>query len=162
MISGLKSKNYEERCAESGIQTLADRRLDQDLAQVFRYSKNVGNIGTEKMFETAAARDGATTRQSGAPENFKLPAARLDIRKNSFAVCTVQRWNELPSHIKSSRNCEAFKQDLKIAREWWEAATEQQLMSATAGHPRERAGDTATPLHRRRWWLTAKVCIFPR
>jgi hypothetical protein len=113
MISGLKSKIYEERCAELGIQTLADRRLDQDLTQVFRYSKNVGNIGTERMFEKAAARDGATTRQSGDPENFKLPAARLDVRKNSFAVRTVQKWNDLPAHIKTARNCETFKRDLK-------------------------------------------------
>jgi hypothetical protein len=113
MISGLTSKNYEERCAELGIQSLADRRLDQDLTQVYRYSKNVGNIGPEKLYERAAARDSPTTRQSGDAENFKIPAVRLDLRKNSFAVRTVQRWNELPSHIKSARTCEAFKRDLK-------------------------------------------------
>jgi hypothetical protein len=113
MISGLTSKEYEERCAELGIQTLADRRLDQDLAQVYRFSKGVGNIGPETMFEKAAARGGPVTRQSGDSENFRVPVARLDIRKNSFAVRTVQKWNDLPQNIKSAKTCEGFKRDLK-------------------------------------------------
>jgi hypothetical protein len=28
---------------------------------------------------------------------------------------------------------------------------------STEGQPREGMGDTKTPLHRRRWWLTGKV-----
>jgi 3-deoxy-D-manno-octulosonate 8-phosphate phosphatase KdsC-like HAD superfamily phosphatase len=42
MVSGLQHRIYEDRCKELGIQTLAERRKDQDLAQVFRYSKSVG------------------------------------------------------------------------------------------------------------------------
>jgi hypothetical protein len=113
MVSGLTSNLYEDRCAELGIQTLANRRRDQDLAQVFRYSKGVGGIGAEKLFESAADRDGPRTRQAGDESNFKLPAARLDIRKNSFAVRTVQHWNQLPPEIKKAKNCETFKMGLK-------------------------------------------------
>jgi hypothetical protein len=113
MVSGLASKIYEERCAELGIQTLENRRRDQDMAQVFRYSAGVGGIRADVMFEAAAARDGPVTRQTGDGSNFKIPAARLDIRKNSFAVRTVQHWNRLPPEIKAARNCDTFKRDLK-------------------------------------------------
>jgi hypothetical protein len=32
MVSGLKARTYEGRCKELGIQILAERRNDQDLA----------------------------------------------------------------------------------------------------------------------------------
>jgi hypothetical protein len=71
----------------------------------------------EIMFERAAARIGPVTRQSGDAENFKIPVARLEIRKNSFAVRTVQKWNNLPPNLKSARTCESFNRDLKKWRE---------------------------------------------
>jgi hypothetical protein len=117
MVSGLNGRNYEERCSELGIQTLKQRREDQDMAQVFRYSKGIGNIDAERLFERAAMQEGPVTRQSGDRENFKIPAARLDVRKNSFAVRTVQHWNELPAKIKSAKDCQAFKRELKRQRE---------------------------------------------
>jgi hypothetical protein len=117
MVSGLQHRIYEDRCTELGIQTLAERRKEQDLAQVFRYSKSVGGIGPEVMFEAAAAREGVITRQTGDGLNFKIPAARLEIRKNSFAVRTVKHWNQLPIEIKSAQDCEAFKKKLKKWRE---------------------------------------------
>jgi hypothetical protein len=58
MVSGLNGRNYEERCSELGIQTLKQRREDQDMAQVFRYSKGIGNIDAERLFERAAMREG--------------------------------------------------------------------------------------------------------
>jgi hypothetical protein len=74
-------------------------------------------IGPEVMFEAAAAREGVITRQTGDGLNFKIPAARLEIRKNSFAVRTVKHWNQLPIEIKSAKDCEAFKKKLKKWRE---------------------------------------------
>jgi hypothetical protein len=117
MVSGLNGMTYEERCRELGLQTLEQRRQDQDMAQVHRFSKKVGNIGTEQLFEKAAIREGPVTRQSGDAENFKVPAARLEIRKNFFTVRTVQKWNELPKAIKSAKNGEIFKRELQKWRE---------------------------------------------
>jgi hypothetical protein len=39
----------------------------------------------------------------------RLPAARLDLRKNSFAVRSVRIWHELPDQIKSVKTKEPFK-----------------------------------------------------
>jgi hypothetical protein len=44
---------------------------------------------------------------------IKLHAARLDIRKNSLAVRTVQKWNELPSYIKSAKTHTHSREILK-------------------------------------------------
>jgi hypothetical protein len=117
MVSGLNGMTYEERCRELGLQTLEQRRQDQDMAQVHRFSKKVGNIGTDQLFEKAAIREGPVTRQSGDAENFKVPAARLEIRKNFFTVRTVQKWNELPKTVKSAKNGEIFKRELQKWRE---------------------------------------------
>jgi hypothetical protein len=75
-------------------------------------------FNTDLLFEKAAIREGPVTRQSGDAENFKVTAARLEIRKNSFVVRTVQKWNELPTIIKSAKNGEIFKRELKTWREY--------------------------------------------
>jgi hypothetical protein len=113
MVSGLKHKDYENRCKELGIQTLAQRRQAQDLAQVYRYSKGTGNIKLESLFDKPTTRAGPVSRQSGDSENFKVQMARLDIRKHSFTVRTVQKWNALPRYIKTAKNMESFKSELK-------------------------------------------------
>jgi hypothetical protein len=41
MISGLKEREYEARCREIGIETLEERRINQDMAQVYRYKEQV-------------------------------------------------------------------------------------------------------------------------
>jgi hypothetical protein len=70
MVAGLNGMTYEERCRELGLQTLEQLRQDQDMAQVHRFSKRVGNINTDLLFEKAAIREGPVTRQSGDAENF--------------------------------------------------------------------------------------------
>jgi hypothetical protein len=50
MISGLAAGSYEEKCREIGLQTLQERRVDQDMAQVFRYKEGTGRI-VQNMFE---------------------------------------------------------------------------------------------------------------
>jgi hypothetical protein len=69
------------------------------------------------MFERIPVREGPVTRLAGNGNNLKLPAARLDIRKNSFAVRTVSKWNELPDQIKASKNVIQFKNRLKTHKE---------------------------------------------
>jgi hypothetical protein len=116
MVSGLKSKDYESRCKEIGLQTLEERRKNQDLAQVYRYKEGIGRI-EQNLFEKIDVREGAVTRAAAGYLNYKTPAAREEIRKNSFAVRTVREWNALPEKIKASRTCDQFKFGLKKWRE---------------------------------------------
>jgi len=47
MVSGLKGKSYEERCAELGLETLETRRIKQDMSLVH---KLISNGGGEELF----------------------------------------------------------------------------------------------------------------
>jgi hypothetical protein len=43
----------------------------------------------------------------------KIPAARLDLRKNFFSVRVCEKWNNLPSDIKCSVNVKSFKRNYR-------------------------------------------------
>jgi hypothetical protein len=43
----------------------------------------------------------------------KIPAARLDLRKNFFSVRVCEKWNNLPSDIKCSVNTKSFKRNYR-------------------------------------------------
>jgi hypothetical protein len=116
MVSGLTAADYEGKCREIGLQTLEERRIDQDMAQVYRFKEKTGGI-VHNLFETFENRPGAVTRAAGGQANFKQQAARGEIRKNAFAVRTVSVWNGLPEIIKTSRTCDQFKRNLKHWRE---------------------------------------------
>jgi hypothetical protein len=70
---------------------------------------------SRKNIRKANARAGPVTRLTGSASNFKPPAARTEIRRNSFAVRTISKWNELPEEVKNSNNATGFK--LKTHRE---------------------------------------------
>ena len=53
------------------------------------------------------------TRQSADPHNLKVPRARLEIRKYSFAHRVVPQWNRLASEAKECTTLAAFKNALK-------------------------------------------------
>jgi ribonucleases P/MRP protein subunit RPP40 len=116
MVSGLNSNEYTERCKELGIQSLEHRRLEQDLGLVYRYYRYMtgsGNLRPEILFEKIEARAGARTRLAAGTNNLKLPPARTEIGRNSFAVRVITEWNSLPDHIKEANTCEKFKNALQ-------------------------------------------------
>jgi hypothetical protein len=55
----------------------------------------------------------ARTRLAAGHDNLILPVARTEVRKNSFAVRVVSKWNRLPEEIKMSRTAEEFKRRIK-------------------------------------------------
>jgi ribonucleases P/MRP protein subunit RPP40 len=112
MISGLRGKTYLERCEEIGLQTLEQRRHLQDLSLVHKYMTGQGNLNYEHMFEKAQERLGMRTRLAAGEENLKLPAARTELRRNSFAVRTITKWNSLPDEVKKIGGSVQFKRAL--------------------------------------------------
>jgi hypothetical protein len=76
-----------------------------------------GGLVLEDMFERANDREGARTRQTTGRNNLKPPAARTEIRKNSFAVRAVKDWNELPDELKSIDDVKKFKKALRKHRD---------------------------------------------
>jgi hypothetical protein len=103
---------YEEKCRELDTETLETRRESQDMIQTFKFINGVGNINIENLFTKMDSRDQIRTRQATGKDNLRTLVARTDIRKNSFAVRVVSRWNNLPDEIKNSRTVQEFKRKL--------------------------------------------------
>jgi hypothetical protein len=112
-ISGMTGLSYMEKCKELDIETLETRRDSQDMIQTFKFLHGVGNINTDQLFMKMNAIDQIGTRLARGKDNLRTQIASTDIRKNSFAVRVVNRWNNLPDEIKTSRTVQEFKRKLK-------------------------------------------------
>jgi hypothetical protein len=110
MVSGLKSKDYRERCLELGLDTLEKRREEQDMAFVHKLALG-GQL--DKIFEVADSHDRPRTRQTEGEYRLIQKFARTDPRKYSFAVRVVDPWNRLPNDLKLANSKEHFKAKMK-------------------------------------------------
>jgi hypothetical protein len=106
-------KSYEQRCEELNLESLEERRKKQDMKLVHSMLLGKGNIRYETLFEKASNRQGARTRNTDGINNLKQPIARTELRKNSFAVRTINQWNGLPEDLKSCTTTEQFKRQIK-------------------------------------------------
>ena len=50
------------------------------------------------------------------PLNVKVPFARLEIRRNFFAVRAANQWNRIPAELKAATSKDNFKQMYKKFR----------------------------------------------
>jgi hypothetical protein len=100
-----------DKCRELSIETLAERRERHDLLQAYKILNGSGKIDYTGLF-TKIDREVARTRLAGGHDNLVTKQARTDVRKNSFFVRVVPKWNGLPDEIKKSKNAEEFKNRL--------------------------------------------------
>jgi hypothetical protein len=84
MISGLKGKDYEEKCKELKIETLQERRRINDMTQVYKLAAD--------------------------PLNIRPDYARTDTRMNFFSQRITTDWNKIPNEIKTSNSVNVFKE----------------------------------------------------
>ena len=113
MMVGLKGASYEEKCAEIDIEPLKIRREHADLIQVFKILHGYDEMAETLLFERSSVVTAIPTRQRSDPLNLKIPRARLDIRKFSFAARVVNGWNALDPKTKNMPSVKQFKMALK-------------------------------------------------
>ena len=75
MISGLKGTKYEEKCQEIGLETLKQRRDEQDLLQTFRILKNKETFGEQELLVRNRRQGGAATPRAAKDDSAMQPAA---------------------------------------------------------------------------------------
>jgi hypothetical protein len=97
MISGLAGKDYEERCKELGLETLADRRVIQDMAQVYKLVHKVDKVDRLQLFNHVPE---GRTRLAADPLNMRQEPVRTDIRKHFFTHRFINHWNMIPAEVK--------------------------------------------------------------
>ena len=113
MISGLKGTTYEEKCQEIGLETLKQRRDEQDLLQTFRILKNKETYGEQELLVRNRRQEGAATRSTTDPWSLTVPRSRLEIRKNSFTARAPELWNKIPAEVRACENLKMFKNAMK-------------------------------------------------
>ena len=113
MISGLKGTTYEEKCQEIGLETLKQRRDEQDLLQTFRILKNKETFGEQELLVRNRRQGGAATHSTTDPWSLMIPRSRLEIRKNSFTARAPELWNKIPADVRACENLKMFKNAMK-------------------------------------------------
>jgi len=109
MISGLQSKEYEDKLKELNIQSLEERRIRYDMIQVFKLMHNYDDVDRRRFFQTAEEESVRVTRQSSDALNILTTRCRTEVRRNFFTNRVAEKWNKLPKYIKRAGNIKTFK-----------------------------------------------------
>jgi hypothetical protein len=108
MVSGLASRDYEERLRELGHTSLEERRHQLDMQQVHRILVGKDKVRSETWFKMASDID-RETRAAAYPLNLRIPASRLEVRKNFFSQRVPESWNKIPPALKQATTAKAFR-----------------------------------------------------
>jgi ribonuclease P/MRP protein subunit RPP40 len=115
MVSGLRSREYEERLKVLEMTTLEERRHQSDMLQVFKILQGHDNVRVEQWFKIAA--DGSSrTRMATGLLNLTKPRTKLEVWANFFSARVVDTWNAIPDKIKMAKNPGQFKRLYKAHR----------------------------------------------
>ena len=110
-IPGYRDMPYPERLKKLKLPTLSYRRLRGDLIEVYKITNKIYDSNVHpilKYWNDMAPRTG--TR--GHSKKLYPQQAKLEIRKNAFALRVVKHWNQLPEEIVSAPSVNSFKNRL--------------------------------------------------
>ncbi len=102
MISGMGDRDYNERLKELKMDTLEERRRETDMVETFKIMKGLSVDPAIWFAPAGQPGNERVTRLTTDPLNVRIPAARLDLRKNFFSVRVCDGWNALPTVVKNS------------------------------------------------------------
>jgi hypothetical protein len=107
-----KRKKYEEKCKEAELETLEERRKNQNISQAFKIPKGIDRTEQDSIFVIRQATQ--YMRQSYSPWNLTEKWARTYPRLHIFRHRVVEDWNALQNEVKNLENPNAFKSKLKV------------------------------------------------
>ena len=105
LVHGLKGLNAEERRNKLGLMTLRERRERGDLIEVYKILKGLTRINPAEFWEVRNARNGTRLVKELAPNGRKQ-------RHDFFSYRVIQKWNLLPTELKTAPSLESFKSRL--------------------------------------------------
>jgi hypothetical protein len=108
MVSGLQHGDYEGRLKELRLTTLAERRHQADMLNMYKLCS--GKLGQSRADWFRPPPDAAAMTQRNAdPLNVRPNHGRLEIRRHFFSVRVGEPWNRVPGEIKRARTVTSFK-----------------------------------------------------
>ena len=111
MIKKLRNISYEMRLKVCGLTTLETRRLRADQTEVFKILNGYENID-RNIFVSIITKEERRTRGHGV--TLAKKQCRLDIRKFSFSLRTVNEWNRLSADCVGASSVSMFKNKIDI------------------------------------------------
>ena len=105
MIPSLKGKSYEQKLKHLSMLSLENRRIMFDLINKFKEESEKKNVLSQGR--------STTITRSKTDKQLEKPKFRLDLKKNSYNVRVISKWNSLPLHIRESKSLSTFKQNVK-------------------------------------------------
>ena len=136
-VSNLKSRTYEDRLKELGLDSLAERRKRGDLIQAYRVFSGHDRVDPATWFKRSIPADrnvqlvldrptegrptvegAVTTRRQGGFWNVDTPEWNGEIRRNFWSVRVCDPWNDLPDSLKMTESVNGFKNALDEHRGW--------------------------------------------
>ena len=79
---------------------------------MFKIIKGTGSLNPDDLFRKPETRTGVATQSADDPHFLQIPKTKLEIRKNSFTVRIIDKWNALPHEMKSLEKIHQFKRAL--------------------------------------------------
>ena len=105
LVHGLRGLNAEERRKKLGLMSLAERRERGDLIEVYKILKGLTRIDPTEFWEVREARNGARLVKEMAANGRKQ-------RHDFFSYRVIQKWNLLPTDLKTAPSLDSFKNRL--------------------------------------------------
>ena len=105
-MSGLKGQTYEEKLQELKLSSLAERRKEIDMTEVFRRLSDQDS-DSEPILERATGR--RATRAASGKDALLKKRSFHEFRSNFFSSRVVDSWNNLPDSVKGATNVSSFK-----------------------------------------------------
>ena len=103
-IVGVQTLSYKERLKSIGLYSVWGRLLRADLVKVWRAFHCDTDVGIADLFQLHGV---SSTRG----HSFKLVVqrCRTEVRRRSFALRVVQKWNALPPRVAEAQSINCFK-----------------------------------------------------
>ena len=101
-VSGLKSRTYEERLTELGMETLEKRSQDQDLVTAYKILNGVRQVPVPEE---------RTHRRR--TQHCQSYLKKTEPRRNFFSQRVAERWNKLSLKTKNAPSVNSFKSLLR-------------------------------------------------
>ncbi len=135
MISGLKGTTYREKCIEVGLESLADRRENQDLMQTYKILQKIDKLSPTKIFRMRETEQ--ITRSSSDKSRLFVPRTKTDVRSKFFTIRAANKWNTTDPKLKELR-LQGFKSMVKSSSRRGERPPAQQRESSANLRPTPR------------------------
>lgn len=107
-IPGMSHLSYRERLSRLSLETLEARRIKFDLLQAYKIYYQIDRLNFDDFF--SHPQNVISTR--GHDRKLLLPHSRIDARRYSFAVRSVNYWNSLTDEAAGAATYPRFKASL--------------------------------------------------